>query len=92
MSKSKSVDGSRACDGYPSSVVVDGFQSPFCVDDPYSTPEYAAFVESMAKHCRCTRSCLCDGVLAGGMCDEIIEDDYDEWNDREDPWDDELDG
>ena len=51
-------------------------------DDPYDTPEYEAFVESMAKHCRCTRNVPCDGVLAGGMCDEIIDDDddwYEEW-------------
>ena len=41
--------------------------------DPYDTPEYAAFIEEMAKHCRCTHT-VCDGVLSGGVCDEIIED------------------
>jgi len=42
-------------------------------------PEYQAFVESMAKHCRCRSSDVpCAGVLAGGLCDEI--DDSDRWD------------
>lgn len=42
--------------------------------DPYHTPEYAAFVDEMAKHCHCTHG-PCDGVLVGGLCDGIVEDD-----------------
>jgi hypothetical protein len=35
-------------------------------------PEYQAWVESMAKHCRCRNGDVpCDGVLAGGPCDEM---------------------
>lgn len=51
--------------------------------DPYDTPEYAAFVEEMAKHCHCEPLDRrpCDGVLAGGLCDgakEDLDDDPDE--------------
>ncbi len=32
---------------------------------------YQRFLEGMAKHCRCGGIyCPCDGVLAGGLCDE----------------------
>ena len=47
-----------------------------CVYGPIPDPpedDEAAFMEEMAKHCRCT-SGPCDGVLAGGMCDEFIDD------------------
>lgn len=42
-------------------------------EDPYDTPEYQAFVEEMAKHCHCepVHRRPCDGVLAGGMCDDM---------------------
>lgn len=34
--------------------------------------DYQSFVNSMAQHCRCASSYRpCDGVLAGGPCDEI---------------------
>jgi hypothetical protein len=34
--------------------------------------EYAKFVESMAEFCNCSPAYRpCDGVLAGGPCDEI---------------------
>lgn len=33
--------------------------------------EYEKFVESMAPLCQCVRNSPCDGVLAGGLCDEI---------------------
>ncbi len=38
--------------------------------------EYEKFVESMVQHCRCTgQPRPCDGVLAGGLCDNIQDDD-----------------
>jgi hypothetical protein len=44
--------------------------------DPYESPEYAAFAESMVPLCHCDAAYKpCDGVLAGGMCDRIKEDD-----------------
>lgn len=46
------------------------------------TPEYQAWVEGMAVHCRCSSDRPCDGVLAGGLCDDIQDRDelfdYDE--------------
>ena len=47
--------------------------------DYYDSEEYQAFVAECAKHCRCTHT-VCAGVLAGGFCDELIEDDQDEEN------------
>lgn len=41
--------------------------------DMTDDPEYQAWVESMAKHCRCSHDCPCDGVLAGGICDDRQE-------------------
>ena len=40
-------------------------------------PEYWRFVEGQRKYCRCSRNAPCDGVLAGGMCDDV-QDDEDE--------------
>jgi hypothetical protein len=45
--------------------------------------EYQSFVESMVKHCQCrANNCPCDGVLAGGPCDMVQEEEpettYDE--------------
>ncbi len=37
--------------------------------NPYDTPEYQAFVESMVKHCHCEYDQPCEGVLSGGLCD-----------------------
>lgn len=48
--------------------------------DPDS-PEYQAFVESMVPHCRCANNRPCDGVLAGGLCDDIQDDPLDEEED-----------
>ena len=43
--------------------------------DPFQTPEYQAFVESMVPFCHCSeRNRPCDGVLAGGLCDGINDD------------------
>lgn len=36
--------------------------------------EYQRFVESMVQHCRCAGCRPCDGVLAGGVCDDIQDD------------------
>lgn len=49
---------------------------------PYETREYQRFVQEMAKHCRCWRDGPCDGVLAGGPCDNVQPVDPDE--DQED--------
>lgn len=52
--------------------------------NPYETKEYQAFVDEMVKHCWCDGDRPCDGVLAGGLCDGIDEeeetghDDHDE--------------
>jgi hypothetical protein len=45
--------------------------------NPYDTPEYQQFISDMVKHCRCSHDRPCDGLLAGGLCDNIqrIEDD-----------------
>ncbi len=43
----------------------------------FDSPEYAAFVAEMATHCRCTRDCPCAGVLAGGLCDGLTDNDRD---------------
>lgn len=42
--------------------------------DPYNSPGYQTFVESMVPHCQCDHhNRPCDGVLAGGPCDGIRE-------------------
>jgi hypothetical protein len=47
--------------------------------DPYETEEYQRFVASMVPHCHCRESNRpCDGVLAGGVCDNQQEDEHDE--------------
>ena len=60
--------------------------------DMENDPEYQAFVESQAKHCRCQGPTVCAGVLAGGFCDELIygrddndwtEEEWREWYDEE---------
>jgi len=47
---------------------------------PFDEKEYYEFLESMIKHCKCCPYCSnipCDGILAGGMCDEICNCDDD---------------
>lgn len=55
--------------------------------DPFDSPEYAVFVESMIPFCHCVGHRPCDGVLAGGMCDDIQddidEDDFRDWDNDE---------
>lgn len=49
--------------------------------------KYAAFVESMIPHCHCADQYKpCDGVLAGGLCDNMGNDPEtdDGWVDWED--------
>lgn len=46
--------------------------------DMTDDPEYQAWVESMAKHCRCAHDCPCAGVLAGGLCDDLQDDGRDD--------------
>ena len=41
--------------------------------EEYDSPDYQRLVAELVKHCRCTRG-PCDGVLAGGMCDDIQDD------------------
>jgi hypothetical protein len=42
---------------------------------PFESEEYQRFVESMIPHCHCReRDRPCDGVLAGGLCDGITDD------------------
>ncbi len=38
----------------------------------------------MAKHCRCSRDRPCDGVLAGGLCDDIQDDEEETPSERYD--------
>lgn len=40
--------------------------------NPFDCEEYEKFIESMVPHCHCdTQHRPCDGVLAGGLCDNI---------------------
>jgi hypothetical protein len=42
-------------------------------EDPYESEEYHKFVESMVEHCHCSPESMrpCDGILAGGLCDDL---------------------
>ena len=53
--------------------VVDCLEHLMAVEsgDMASDPEYQRFVEGQRRFCRCSRDSPCDGVLAGGMCDDI---------------------
>lgn len=44
-------------------------------EDPYHSEDYQKFVESMVEHCHCMPygNRPCDGVLAGGLCDDMRE-------------------
>lgn len=56
--------------------------------DPMMPPQ--AVLDNMATHCRCCRTCAsapCDGVMAGGMCDEArcsCDDDFTRYDDVDD--------
>lgn len=48
-------------------------------EDMTDDPAYQAFVESMAQYCHCAdRYKPCDGVLAGGLCDDMGHDERDD--------------
>lgn len=52
---------------------------PKPVVDPFQSEGYQRFVESMVPHCHCAdRFRPCDGVLAGGLCDNQQEPDDDD--------------
>lgn len=51
------------------------------IGDPYQSVEYAKFVESMIPHCRCSHDRPCDGVLSGGLCDNIQREEDTTWRD-----------
>ena len=57
--------------------------------DPYESIGYAIFRAHMAKDCRCCYECRgrpCDGVLAGGVCDQArcrCDDETDDYGDDE---------
>jgi len=63
-SKPAGPAGSLCCDALVQLPVLD------MTDDP----EYQAWVESMAQHCRCKDDRPCAGVLAGGLCDDLQDD------------------
>lgn len=46
----------------------------------------AELIEELAKLCRCqgNHSVPCDGLLAGGPCDELGQDEYEESEEEED--------
>lgn len=53
--------------------------------DDFDAEEYQRFVESMAENCQCrANNCPCDGVLAGGPCDMIQEEEVHESCDDDD--------
>ena len=59
-----------------------GFEDLF--SDPTYEPAYQAFVDEMAKLCRCSHDKPCDGLLAGGLCDNIQGSDENDWREDED--------
>lgn len=59
--------------------------NPNLNEDHYLSDEYQKFVASMVEHCRCCeRNRPCDGVLAGGVCDGVMESEFqDSFEDRD---------
>lgn len=46
------------------------------MDSDYpDSPEYQEFIESLIDKCTCYPDKPCDGLLAGGFCDDIQYDD-----------------
>lgn len=55
-------------------------------DHDEESEEYHKFVESRVPHCHCReRDRPCDGVLAGGMCDNIQDSLEEEFEEQEEP-------
>lgn len=53
--------------------------------------EYQKFVESMVPYCHCSAQHRpCDGVLAGGLCDNIQDDPHDDEETPEERYDREV--
>lgn len=53
--------------------------------DPHEAQEYQKFIDSMIPYCHCrSGNRPCDGVLAGGVCDGISEDEPAKFDDEED--------
>jgi hypothetical protein len=55
---------------------------PTASEDLFNSEAYEKFVESMVSYCHCSSCRPCDGVLAGGLCDNI--------QDRDELFDDDL--
>jgi len=57
--------------------------------DAVEDAQYQALMDELANKCRCSFGRPCDGVLKGGMCDEIVYDedseDPNEWGEDDDP-------
>jgi hypothetical protein len=51
--------------------------------EPHKDPAYQAMVEELAKQCRCSHDQPCDGLLAGGLCDDLQWDKSEEECDHE---------
>ena len=59
--------------------------SPMCqkiVPDMTDDADYQTWIESLVKYCRCQNGDVpCDGLLAGGICDEMPAYDNDYYED-----------
>jgi|GEM_PF-4398732 hypothetical protein len=53
--------------------------------DPSEDPKYQAWLEELAKECKCWPDCPCGGLMAGGLCDELdLRDDEETADERYD--------
>ena len=43
----------------------------FHLETPHDDPDYQAWVEELAKECACSGDRPCDGLMAGGLCDNL---------------------
>lgn len=59
-------------------------------EEIFNSEEYAKFVESMVSYCHCAHDRPCDGVLAGGLCDNIQDDPHDDEETPEERYDREV--
>lgn len=49
-------------------------------DDPTDDPAYQAWLADLATQCRCSDK-PCDGLMAGGLCDDL------DWTEFDVDWD-----